>query len=73
MKIIHLKVIPNARKNAISEEDGKLKVHVMAPAVDGKANKAVLEALAEFYHIKKNAVRLIKGEKSREKVFEINI
>jgi len=69
---VSIKVIPNAKKNEVSQEGEKLKVRVTAPAVDGRANKAVIEILAEFFKIKKNHVRIIKGEKSREKIVEIN-
>ena len=71
MKLINIRVIPNAKRNNISEEQGKLKVHVSVPAVDGKANKALIKVLAEYFKIKKNNVRIIKGAKSREKVVEI--
>lgn len=37
----------------------------------GKANKAVLEALAEFLKIKPSAIILVSGETSREKVFSL--
>ena len=67
MKTIHIKVIPNARKNEIIEEDGKLKIKVNSPAVDGKANKAVLKALADYLNVKPRQLEIIKGEKSREK------
>ena len=71
MKLINVRVIPNAKKNNVSEEHGKLKVHVSAPAVDGKANKTLIKVLAEYFEIKKNNVRISKGLKSREKVVEI--
>jgi len=71
MKLINVRVIPNAKKNNVSEEEGKLKVHVSAPAVDDKANKAVIKVLAEYFKIKKKDVRIIKGAKSREKVVEV--
>ena len=72
MKVISIKVIPNAKKNKISDEDGKLKVRVNAPAVGGKANKAVVEVLAGFFEVKKKDIRIIRGEKSREKVIAVN-
>ncbi|MEW6088932.1 MAG: DUF167 domain-containing protein [bacterium] len=72
MKKINIKVIPNARKNSVSEEDGIFKVRVTAPAVDGKANKAVIEVLSEFYQVKKRDIKIIRGEKSREKLIEIS-
>ena len=71
MKLINIRVIPNAKRNNVSEEQGKLKVHVSAPAVDGKANKALIKVLAEYFKIKKNDIQIIKGLKSREKIVKI--
>ena len=71
MKVLNVKVIPNAKKNDVSEERGRLKVHVRALPVGGKANKAMIKVLAEYFKTKKNDVRIISGEKSREKVVEI--
>jgi uncharacterized protein (TIGR00251 family) len=73
MKVINVRVISNANKNEVSEEEGKVKVRVAAPAVCGKANKAVIEVLAEFFKVKKRDIKIIRGEKSREKVIEIDI
>lgn len=67
MKRITVKVIPNARKNEIIEEEGRIKVKVNAPAADGKANKAVIKLLAAYFKVKERQVSIIKGEKSREK------
>lgn len=69
--MINIKVIPNAKKNEVIEEGDRLKVRVTAPAIDGKANKAVAEILAEFFKVKKRDIRIIRGEKTREKVIEI--
>jgi len=65
-------VHPNS-KNPRIEKDlmETLHVYVNAPPLEGKANKAVSEALAQFLKIKKNEVILIRGEKSKNKVFEI--
>ena len=72
MKVINLRVIPNAKKNEVSEEGGIFKVRVKAPAVGGKANKAVIEVLADFFKVKKRDIRIVRGAKSREKVIEID-
>lgn len=71
MKTLLVKVVPNAKKEGVVEEDGRLKVYVRAPAVDGKANKAVIEALSEFLGVKKSKVRIARGETLREKIIEI--
>jgi uncharacterized protein (TIGR00251 family) len=64
-------VVPNAGRNGVVEEEDHLKVYVRAPPVKGKANEAVIEVLAEFFGVKKSDIRIISGERSREKVVEI--
>lgn len=71
MKRIKIKIIPNAKKNKVLEENGEFKVYVKDPPIDGKANKALIELLAQHFKVKKGVVRIIRGEKSREKVIEI--
>jgi uncharacterized protein len=73
MKKINIKIIPNARKDEIKEEEGRLKVHVKAPAVDGKANKALIELLAAYFKVKKKDIEIIKGELSRDKVISVDL
>jgi len=70
---INIKVVPNASRNeVILEEDGSLKIRVTAKATDGKANKAVIEILADHFGVKKNKVSILKGEKARGKVVELS-
>ena len=69
--ILNVKVIPNAKKQSAKQEGQRLKVYLMAPAVEGKANKALTDFLAEYFNVKKSAVSILRGEKSREKVIEI--
>ena len=68
-----VKVIPNAKRNKLVEEPGRLKVYLTAPAVEGKANQALIEFLAEHFKVKKNSISIIRGLTSREKVVEIAI
>ena len=70
---ITVKVIPRAKKNRVVETGaGKFKVHLTAPPVEGKANAALIECLAEHFNVKKRQVRIVRGEKTREKVVEIS-
>jgi len=71
MKKVFIKVVPNAKKNRIVEELSRLKVYVTAPAVDGKANKALIESLADHFGIKKKDISILFGEKSRDKIIGI--
>ena len=67
MKIIAVKVIPNAKQNCVVPGE-QLKFYVKAPAAGGKANKALIEVLAAFFQIRKTAVSIVKGKKAREKI-----
>ncbi len=71
---LRVHVVPNSRDNKISEvmEDGTLKIHIKAPPVEGKANKAVLDLLSKYFNWPKPSIKIVKGEKSRKKtiVFE---
>lgn len=63
---------PNAKRPRVEEDlTGMLHVYVSAPPLEGKANKAVIEALAEYFKVKKSAVTLLSGHKSKNKKFEI--
>ena len=73
MKVTNVRVIPNAKKNDVSEEMGQLKVHLKAKAVGGKANKALIEVLAEFFNVKKSDIEITRGERSREKIIEVDM
>lgn len=72
--IITVKVHAQARKNVVVEIDQKqLKVSLVAPAVDGKANKALINLLADYYHIRKSHIDIIKGLKSKNKTVSIGL
>ena len=71
MTKINVRVIPRAKKNLVKIEPGRLKVYLTAPPQDGKANRLLLEVLAEYYQVKKKQVVIIQGEKSQDKTVEI--
>ena len=67
-----VRVHAKARKNSlIIREDGTAVVSVTAAAHKGKANDAVTELLARNFHKPKSKIVLLRGEKVREKIFEI--
>ena len=69
---IEVMVHPNS-KNPRVEKDliGMIHIYVNAPPLEGKANKAVIKSLAKFLKVKKSGIILIRGEKSKNKIFEI--
>lgn len=69
---IHVVVHPNAKKARIEEDMlGTLHVYVVEPPLEGKANAAVLVALAKHLGKKKNEVWLVAGHTSKLKTFEV--
>ena len=71
MKKINIKVIPNARKVEVVPDGDRFIVRVKAPAVGGKANKAVIEALAGYFNTNNKSVNIVQGLRSRKKVVEL--
>jgi hypothetical protein len=69
---LNLRVVPRAKKEQFKEEAGRYKLWLTAPALDGRANAALISFLADHFGIKKKQVRIISGEKSRDKVVEIS-
>lgn len=69
---IQLKVVPRAKEPGVEQlADGTWRVAVAAPAEGGKANAAVIEALARHFDMPKAAVRIVRGLASRRKEAEI--
>ena len=74
MARLSIKVTPGARSDQFLGylDDGEtLRIKLRAPAVDGKANKALVEFVANWLRVPKSAVSVLRGEKSRIKVIEI--
>jgi len=51
--------------------ESRLKLKLTAPPVEGAANAACQAYLAELFHVAKSDVRIVGGEKSKDKLWEI--
>lgn len=70
--VFSVRVQPRASKDEIAGEiGGALKVRLQAPAVEGRANEALIEFLAQLLKTPKSAVRILSGDRSRTKRIEI--
>ncbi len=66
--LLAVRVIPRARKTALAGvRDHALLVRLAAPPVDGAANEALVEFLADCLRVPRRAVRLVSGERGRQK------
>lgn len=65
---------PNS-KNPRIEKDllENFHIYVSEPPLEGKANNAVIKALTKHFQVKKGAVILLSGHKSKNKLFDIDI
>ena len=59
-------------KNKNSSELPFLKIYLTAVPVDGKANAELIKLLSKELGVSKNKINILKGEKSKEKIIEIN-
>lgn len=67
---VHLQ--PNARRDeAVSYENGILRVKIAAPPVEGKANRRLVEFLSEILDIARSRIAIAKGLASKEKTVVI--
>lgn len=67
-----IRVKPRASKSRIVRAEGlRLEVALAAPPVDGAANAALLELLAEALSIRQGALKLVLGQASKHKVVEV--
>jgi uncharacterized protein (TIGR00251 family) len=68
-----VRLIPRSSSNAIDGVvNGALRIRVMAPAVEGAANAALVNLLADILGIAKRDVRIVAGAKSRQKLVVVD-
>ena len=73
MTILRVHVVPNAKVDSvIGMHGGAIKITVRAPAVEGKANVALVRFLADQLKLPRNAIVLKRGDKSRDKTIQIH-
>jgi uncharacterized protein (TIGR00251 family) len=66
--LLELRLHPRARRTGVVGVVGdRLKIAVSGPPVDGKANAELRRFLADVAGVPKSAVRILRGETSREK------
>ena len=68
--LLEIRVRPNASRNKVSGTVGdppRLVVAVQAPAVDGKANAAVVKELASAFGLRVRDFTIVHGELARDK------
>ena len=71
---LQLKVIPRSSQNKLVQFCNEtLKVKIMTPPVDGKANEKVINFLSEEFKIKKSKIEILLGRNSRIKRIHLRV
>jgi len=68
---VGVRVIPGARKREMKREGEGLVIKLLARPQEGKANRELVEYLADTFSVRKSDVRIISGEKGRKKVIAL--
>ena len=72
-RILQIKVKPNARVSSLIEgPEGTWLAHIKSPPVDGKANRELIELVAEHFGCAKSAVSIKRGASGRMKLVQVD-
>jgi len=73
MVTLRVHVVPNAKiDGVVGEYGGAIKIRLRAPAVEGKANAALIRFLAARLKLPRHSIVLESGQKSRDKVIRVD-
>jgi hypothetical protein len=70
--IFNVRVTARASRNRVEQIGDTLKVYLTKPAAEGQANAQLVDLLSAHFKIKKYQVSIKSGEKSRNKLVEID-
>jgi uncharacterized protein (TIGR00251 family) len=70
--IVRVRAKPNSRMEYIKHVEKDLyEVAVKEPPEDNRANKRIIEILAENFNVSKSNIKLVRGSRARIKIFEV--
>jgi len=73
MTILRVHIVPNAKIDCVvGEHGGAVKIKLRAPAVEGKANAALIRFLAEQLKLPRQSIALERGHRSRDKLIRVD-
>jgi hypothetical protein len=70
---IFVSVKPNSRQTGVAKlSEAEYRVSVNAPPQEGRANVALIDALAGYFGLPKSRIKIVHGHGSRHKLIEIS-
>lgn len=72
--LIKIKVFPGSKKEeVIKKGEDSFEVKVREKPVAGRANEALFAILTQYFNVPRSKIKLLKGAKQRNKIFEVVI
>ncbi|MDD4899566.1 MAG: DUF167 domain-containing protein [Candidatus Omnitrophica bacterium] len=69
---ITVKVKANSKQEKIEKiSESEFKAWIKEPAIEGRANEGVVEALSDYFSVPKSRISIIRGQKNKIKIIEI--
>lgn len=68
-----IKVVANSKVNLIDFDYDFIKIKIQARAIEGKANKAIIEFLSDELKVPKSKIKILNGEKSSIKTIQVTV
>jgi uncharacterized protein len=69
---IAIQALPRSSRNeVVGFQDGRLKIKLTSPPVDGSANRMCVKFLAKLFDVKSSSISIVSGETSRKKIVQI--
>lgn len=66
--LLRVRVVPGASRNQVAGEiQGRLRLRIQSPPVEGAANRELVKYVAGLFGLRKSRVTIVKGDASREK------
>ena len=69
---IKVKAVPNSKTEGVVKEGDAFLVKVKEPPKQGRANRAVIKLLAEYFEVSQGSIVILTGFSSRNKVIEVS-
>lgn len=69
--LIKVKVFPRTKEQTITKKKDSFEIKIKEKPIKGQANLAVINVLSSYFEIPRQKIRLIKGFRQRNKIFEI--
>jgi|YelNatPaOPRAMG01_1025707.scaffolds.fasta_scaffold02323_19 uncharacterized protein (TIGR00251 family) len=70
---ITVRVKPNSGKQEVKVENDVYTVTLNSPPLEGKANRELIEVLADYFNVPKSRIDIVSGHKGRVKIVDIKV